>query len=128
MKYPTSEEEEKINRAIAKYAGTPWKKPDHGPCCTCQTCGWFNDDCKCQYTNDECEIEEVVDRLQREGLMNIYAFALVKEIFGYDHATMLMRLARGFNLEEAFILSRATAYDKARAVYAVITHDTPSLP
>jgi len=25
------------------------RKPTHGPCCTCQTCGHHHDDCVCNY-------------------------------------------------------------------------------
>ncbi len=25
----------------------PHKKPTHGPCCTCQICGYHHDDCVC---------------------------------------------------------------------------------
>lgn len=27
----------------------PFRKPTHGPCCTCQTCGWDFDNCQCGY-------------------------------------------------------------------------------
>ena len=27
------------------------RKPTHGPCCTCQTCGWHYDDCICDDTS-----------------------------------------------------------------------------
>ena len=27
---------------------TPFIKPGHGPCCTCQTCGYHHDDCVCE--------------------------------------------------------------------------------
>ena len=30
-----------------------WKKPTHGPCCTCQTCGWNHDECQCDW--DPCD-------------------------------------------------------------------------
>ena len=30
---------------------TPNIKPGHGPCCTCQKCGYHHDDCVC-YNND----------------------------------------------------------------------------
>jgi hypothetical protein len=26
-----------------------YKQPGHGPCCTCQTCGYNYDDCVCQH-------------------------------------------------------------------------------
>jgi len=29
----------------------PTKAPTHGPCCTCQACGYPNDECVC-YTNE----------------------------------------------------------------------------
>jgi uncharacterized coiled-coil protein SlyX len=34
------------------------RKPTHGPCCTCQRCGQFYDDCR-------CDLDETVDLLQQ---------------------------------------------------------------
>ena len=35
-------------------------KPTHGPCCTCQTCGYGFDDCIC-WENEKIEICEYVE-------------------------------------------------------------------
>jgi hypothetical protein len=37
------------------YSKEDKRKPTHGPCCTCQTCGQFYDDCICQYLEDPCK-------------------------------------------------------------------------
>ena len=41
-------------------------KPTHGPCCTCQKCGYSFDDCKC-WENDKIEICEYVEATQAEN-------------------------------------------------------------
>lgn len=42
-----------LDAAVAAALGTPWRKPTHGPCCTCQTCGHPNDgECQCGYSTD----------------------------------------------------------------------------
>ena len=30
------------------------RKPGHGPCCTCQSCGYDYDNCVCQYSEEPC--------------------------------------------------------------------------
>ncbi len=40
-------------------------KPGHGNCCTCQTCGFFHDDCVC-WENDRIEVAEYVEKLQSD--------------------------------------------------------------
>lgn len=34
-------------------------RPGHGPCCTCQTCGYHHDDCVCEHNEIDAEIEAV---------------------------------------------------------------------
>lgn len=34
-------------------------KPGHGPCCTCQTCGYHHDDCVCSHN----ELLDVLNNL-----------------------------------------------------------------
>lgn len=41
-----------LDAAVAKAEGFPWRKPSHGPCCTCQDCGYAHDDCQCGYSNE----------------------------------------------------------------------------
>lgn len=42
-----------LDRWAAKSNETPWRKPTHGTCCTCQQCGWPNDgECKCDFSTD----------------------------------------------------------------------------
>ena len=35
-----------------------WRKPEHGPCCTCQRCGKDYDSCR-------CDLDEVADELAK---------------------------------------------------------------
>ena len=42
------------------------RKPDHGPCCCCQTCGYDHDYCKC-WENRAVEVAEYVEQLQAES-------------------------------------------------------------
>jgi len=42
------------------------RKPGHGPCCTCQKCGYDHDNCKC-WENAKVEICEYVEATQAEN-------------------------------------------------------------
>lgn len=46
-----------------KVMGTPFRKPGHGPCCTCQVCGWDFDNCQCGYSTDIEKAWRVVEKL-----------------------------------------------------------------
>jgi len=54
-----------IDAQIAeKVFGAAWRRPTHGTCCTCQTCGWPNDwECKCGYSSDIEKAWEIVEKL-----------------------------------------------------------------
>jgi hypothetical protein len=41
-----------LDKAVSEAIGNPWHKPNHGNCCTCQTCGWDHDNCQCGYSDD----------------------------------------------------------------------------
>ena len=43
------------------------RKPGHGPCCTCQKCGYDHDNCKC-WENAKVEICEYVEATQAENV------------------------------------------------------------
>ena len=62
-----------IDAAIAEMMGTPFQKPGHGPCCTCRTCGWHYDECKC-HREDDCEFiyTELEPWIERQGLAPEY--------------------------------------------------------
>lgn len=49
-----------INAKIIK------RKPTHGPCYTCQVCGFYHDDCKC-LDNNIIEVSNYVKQLQAEN-------------------------------------------------------------
>ena len=40
----------------------PHIKPGHGPCCTCQDCGYYHDDCVCE----DNEIITAIKNLEKE--------------------------------------------------------------
>jgi len=42
------------------------RKPTHGPCCTCQDCGYDLDACWC-WDNKKLEVCEYVEKLQAEN-------------------------------------------------------------
>ncbi len=48
---------------VAVAMGTPWMKPRHGNCCTCQTCGWPHDECKCGWVEDPALVVPMMRRL-----------------------------------------------------------------
>lgn len=53
---------EEINKLVAEHImGMPWKKPGHGSCCTCQTCGHNHDECQCFYVYEEHSDEKFYD-------------------------------------------------------------------
>jgi hypothetical protein len=54
-----------IDALIAeKVIGVPFRKPTHGPCCTCGTCGWDYDNCICGYSEEIEKAWEVVEKLR----------------------------------------------------------------
>ena len=42
------------------------KRPAHGPCCTCQRCGQFYDDCRCDLDEAVAELEQAKPKLLAE--------------------------------------------------------------
>jgi hypothetical protein len=44
--------------------GEKFRKPTHGTCCTCQTCGWDYDNCLCGWST---ETEKAWDVLEKMG-------------------------------------------------------------
>ena len=42
----------------------PHIKPGHGPCCTCQDCGYYHDECVCE----DNEIITAIKKLEREKI------------------------------------------------------------
>jgi hypothetical protein len=52
----------KMDELIAKIMGSPFRKPTHGFCCTCQVCGYLYDDCVCGYSEDMNLALEIIDK------------------------------------------------------------------
>ena len=58
-----------LEAEVAKMKRNCWRKPTHGPCCTCQRCGKDYDSCRCDLADavDECEAAEArVKELEAE--------------------------------------------------------------
>ena len=54
-----------------KVMGMPFRKPTHGTCCTCQTCGHPNDSaCQCGYSEYIEMAWPVVEKLINEKIWN----------------------------------------------------------
>ncbi len=52
-----------------KVFGKPFRKPTHGPCCTCQVCGYNNDwDCQCGWSEEIDRAWEIVEKLDSPDL------------------------------------------------------------
>ncbi len=48
----------------------PFRKPTHGPCCTCQVCGYANDwDCQCGFSESNSRAWEIVDKLDERDFI-----------------------------------------------------------
>ena len=43
----------------------PYIKPGHGPCCTCQDCGYHHDECVCE----DNEIITAIKNLEKEKIL-----------------------------------------------------------
>ena len=43
----------------------PRRKPTHGPCCTCQACGYYHDECVC----DDNEIIKAIKKLEKDKIL-----------------------------------------------------------
>ncbi len=84
-----------IAKQIAEFMGTPFRKPTHGSCCTCQHCGHYFDNCQCDYPVDIEMAFRAVDFMvgNQESnfyewnfkLSNNYAGAEWCAIFEIDH-------------------------------------------
>jgi len=51
---------------------TPFQKPGHGPCCTCQTCGWSFDDCQCGYSESRDMAWEILEKFAYYELKKLF--------------------------------------------------------
>ena len=57
---------ERLNELVAEARGTPFRKPTHGTCCTCQRCGYHHDDCQCYYAEDIEEAWRLVEEMTKD--------------------------------------------------------------
>ena len=67
-----------ISKQIAKFMGTPFRKPTHGTCCSCQVCGHYFDDCQCDYATDIEMTIKVLHKLNKDG----GCYSLINDDFG----------------------------------------------
>lgn len=96
---------EDLNRTVSEAMGKPWRKPTHGRCCACQTCGQYYDDgCLCDWTDNPEKSALLEDEIERRGLMEAYTNALVNTVKPrYD------------DWRAAWTVIRATPAQRARA-------------
>lgn len=57
-----------LDQVMAKLIGKPFRRPTHGPCCTCQTCGYDFDNCQCDYAFDREKAWDVVLSITKDML------------------------------------------------------------
>jgi len=79
----------------------PRQKPGHGPCCTCQTCGYHHDDCVCWLSENLEEAWEVVEKMVAVGHDVSITTALETGIWVVDVARydkQGLNLARAYGL------------------------------
>ena len=50
-----------------KVMGTPFRKPSHGTCCSCQDCGHFYDECLCGFTTTPNGMMAVMEKMSANG-------------------------------------------------------------
>ena len=62
-------EDRELDAKVAELMGMPFRKPGHGTCCTCQTCGWDYDNCQCYYSTDIAAAMLVVEKMKFRGKM-----------------------------------------------------------
>lgn len=99
-----------LNRQIAELLGTPWTKPTHGRCCTCQTCGWDYESCQCNYTDNPEKSELLENEIEKRGLQSHYIHWFYKWVCQPEMNTN----------EETWAIIRATPEQKAKAfMYAM---------
>ena len=60
-----------LDALVAEIMGRPFRKPTHGSCCTCQTCGYHYDDCQCGYSEDELMALAVYDTIKSDWNIEI---------------------------------------------------------
>jgi hypothetical protein len=103
-----------LNRAVSEAMGKPWRKPTHGTCCTCQTCGQYYDDgCLCDWTDDSEKSVLLEDEIERRGLQKRYMDALASTTNAMPFDNVLY----------PWSLIRATPEQRARAFLEAIAHD-----
>ena len=60
--------EPEVESLVAQWSGHPWRAPSHGKCCTCQTCGYPNDEpCWCGFFGNYDKIERVLPLVLAQG-------------------------------------------------------------
>ena len=95
---------EDLSRTVSEAMGKPWRKPTHGRCCTCQTCGQYYDDgCLCDWADNPEKSALLEDEIERRGLSADYVSAIID----------IVRPESGGKLVWAVI--RATPEQRARA-------------
>lgn len=95
---------EDLSRTVSEAMGKPWRKPTHGRCCTCQTCGQYYDDgCLCDWADNPEKSALLEDEIERRGLSADYVSAIID----------IVRPESGEKLVWAVI--RATPEQRARA-------------
>lgn len=69
---------------ISNYYKQPWEKPTHGNCCTCQTCGWDHDSCKCSLIYDvETPINIIRNNLKAKSISINFDDEINVELYFY---------------------------------------------
>jgi hypothetical protein len=62
MKKVSELEGAELDYWVAKAIGNDWRKPSHGSCCSCQTCGHFNDECQCGYHDSWSQLGPLIEK------------------------------------------------------------------
>lgn len=106
-----------LDAAIAEFMETPFRKPTHGTCCTCQVCGWDYDNCQCDYSADIAAAWEVEEHIKELGLTTRYGYCL-NRIINDEHDRA--RLAGEDTYTERWQLIHATAEQRCRAALLAV--------
>lgn len=90
-----------------------YRKPTHGSCCTCQTCGWYHNDCDCLWSpsTEDVDAMEVLDKMRQQRysyILNHDKHGVICCLFHIDPKTNNSHIKYAGANTRALAISRCT--------------------
>ena len=110
-----------LDAAAARAMGKPWKKPIHGSCCMCHTCGYWYDECQCGYSEDDSMALTLVDA---QVATEDWGFAVTREPYEEWRAVFWLDSFLRDAKAPARPLAITRAFCRARGITEIEVPDT----